>query len=69
MANFYFTFGYGTPYRNSYIRIEAEDAGEARERMVELHGLKWAFQYDEKSFTGQAERFGLTELHHSMPRL
>lgn len=69
MPKFYFTFGYGTPYRNRYIEIEAEDYGSARARMVELHGQKWAFQYTEEEFKGQAEQFGLIPLHHSMPSL
>lgn len=69
MPNFYFTFGYGTPYRNNYVRIRAKNAGEAREEMIRRYGLKWAFQYDEEGFKGQAEQYGLTELDSTMPAL
>lgn len=60
--NFYFTFGYGTPYRNNFVKIEADTYGQAREEMARLHGRHWAFQYTEKGFAGQEERYGLTEL-------
>lgn len=69
MSSHYFTFGFGTPYRNKFVRIEADTKGEAREEMVRNFGLKWAFQYDEAGFAGQQERFGLTELEKGMPAL
>jgi hypothetical protein len=49
---YYFTFcgrhdlaGYCQP-------IEAKDYGTAREKMFELHGDKWGFQYSEKEWQG-----------------
>lgn len=65
----YFTFGYGTPYRNKYVKMEADTKALCRERMVELYGLKWAFQYDEDKFQEQIDRFGLEELEPGMPAL
>jgi len=67
--NFYFTFGYGTPYRNKFVRIEAESFGQAREEMFKQFGRKWAFQYNEEDFAGQEDHFGLTELGQGMPAL
>ena len=56
MKTFYFTFG--QVHTHSYngktldkdivVEMSAEDSTEARERMFELFGKKWAFQYNEK---------------------
>lgn len=54
MSKFYFTFGQahvhsvgGRTYdKDCVVEIEAEDSDEARTRMVEVFGQKWAFQYD-----------------------
>lgn len=69
MSFHYFTFGFGTPYRNKFVKIEADTKGQAREEMIRIYGLKWAFQYDESSWIGQEERFGLKELEKGMPAL
>jgi len=49
---YYFTFcgyhelaGYCQP-------IEAKDYGTAREKMFELHGSRWGFQYSEDEWQG-----------------
>lgn len=56
----YFTFGYGHERFPGHVRIEAKDAGEAREIMFEKHGPKFALQYDDTSSFdsgSQVERF------------
>ena len=63
----YFTFGFGQVHENCYHVIEAESYGEARDRMVEKFGLKWAFQYSEEQWTledgrTQAETWNLREI-------
>lgn len=46
----YFTFGYGHEHECHYVKIEGT-FDEARRRMCELFGDKWAFQYTENAFT------------------
>ena len=58
---YYFTFLYGSEYRHNYVRFYGTYS-EAREQMFEYFGDKWAFQYDEKEFAGQIEKFGLQEI-------
>ncbi len=53
----YFTFGVGHGNRMFFVRIKGT-SGEARERMIELFGTMWAFQYCEKEFEGQIEEWG-----------
>lgn len=55
MKKWYFTFGMGmrlaetgTSLAYSYVEVEAESYGEAREIMVSWYGTMWAFQYDEE---------------------
>ena len=50
MKKFYFTFGFGTDKANCYTVIMANTYGEAREKMVERWGTKWAFQYSEEDW-------------------
>ena len=61
VQNYYFTFGVCTNKGGNYIKIEGT-AESTRKKMVAVHGLEWAFQYNEADFDGQAERFGLTEI-------
>lgn len=44
-----FTFGQGQPLAGHCVRIRG-DYAEAREKMIEKFGLKWAFQYDAKQW-------------------
>lgn len=62
MEKHYFTFGFASNYRNGYVCITAKDYGEARHVMVEHFGLSWAFQYSEKEFAGQIEKYHLHEV-------
>lgn len=58
MTKFFFTFGVSGPYGLHYVEIDTtgnpyghlDDRGFARELMIEAHGTKWAFQYDEAGF-------------------
>jgi len=42
---YYFTFGCGQPHEGMCQPIVAESADLARQKMVEVYGVKWAFQY------------------------
>ncbi len=57
----YFTFGFGQVHEGRYHVIEGSYK-DARERMVEKFGKKWAFQYSEEQWTRngntQAEEYG-----------
>jgi len=63
MATYYFTFGQshcqidGTPMKDYWVRIDAEDFGSARQKFVEQFSSqfmeredKLAFQYDDEDF-------------------
>lgn len=45
MRKFIFTFGGNHKLEGKCQPIYAKDYSEAREAMVEVHGLNWAFQY------------------------
>lgn len=46
---FYFTFGCGQ-YEGKYQVVMAYDSNEARAKMINVHGDKWAFQYAEEEW-------------------
>lgn len=51
MENFYFTFGVGDPInKNKFIVIQADSYLEARNKMFDLFGNKWAFCYSEEEW-------------------
>lgn len=50
MNKYIFTFGSNHLYQGFYQPIYASNSILAREKMKELHGLKWAFQYTEKEW-------------------
>lgn len=67
MSNFYyFTFGSnhldddGNSLRQCFVKVEGKDCHEARAKMVEARGDKWAFYYESAGRAG-VERFGLQE--------
>ena len=62
MKKFFFTFGNNSNLAHCYMIIEAKDRDAARELMFLAYGRRWAFEYDEKSFEGQPERYGLGEV-------
>lgn len=61
MEKYYFTFGTAhTLFANGVTwgadvicEITAEDYGQARQKMVDVFGDKWAFQYDIKEIQDQ----------------
>ena len=55
-----FTWGFGQGHDNCYIVIHGTFAS-ARDRMVELYGNKWGFQYPDKESAG-VDRFHLEEI-------
>ena len=61
MKKWWFTFGCGQPHENCYHVIEAENSNEARKKMFERFGTKWAMQYDSAEDAG-VEEFNLTEI-------
>ena len=60
MNEFIFTFGAGqTPHGlGKFVSVMANSWEEARAKMVERFGSKWAFQYASRKAAG-VERFGL----------
>ena len=67
MNNYYFTYGSahttndGFPLDVFYTKVSAESYGEARQRLFEVRGDVWAFQYTEEEFLPQIEQYGLKE--------
>ncbi len=57
----YFTFGNGSILRNNFVVVPGT-YDEARTKIAERYGNKWAFQYSQKDFEGQPEKYGLTEV-------
>lgn len=66
MSEHIFTFGFGCSLANCFVAIEAESAGAAREKMFEVYGPRWAFQYESREAAG-VERFGLREVPLGAP--
>lgn len=63
LKKYYFTFGFGQKHENGYTMIEAETYGEARDKMFEMFGSVWAFQYDSSAAAG-VEEFNLHYVNH-----
>lgn len=47
---FYFTFGVGQKLGGHCQPIQAENYEKARQRMFDIYGNKWAFQYTEEQW-------------------
>ena len=47
---YYFTFGMGQAHAGQYVEIEAGNADDARNAMIERFGTAWAFQYTEEEW-------------------
>lgn len=52
---YYFTFGFGQENAGHYVKIYGT-YGEAREKMFERYGSKWAFQYSEEQWKAWENR-------------
>lgn len=59
-----FTFGFGQGHDNGFVSINARNSTEARNRMVEMYGVKWGFQYDCPDARDKAgvDKFNLVEV-------
>lgn len=52
-----FTFGVGQELGKYYQPVQANDYMQARKKMIEKHGLKWAFQYSLEEFERYREKY------------
>lgn len=57
----FFTFGFNSSFRNCYVRVVGTYS-EARAKMFETYGKRWAFQYSAMQFMSQIQRFDLREV-------
>ena len=62
MPRYYLTFGYATPYRDSYQIIHAPDHHTARVLAFDEHKTRWAFLYDESEKAEAIDHYGLSPL-------
>lgn len=62
MDNYYFTCGCGQQCPNGYVKISGTSFQDAREKMFLRYGEKWSFQYNEKEFLPQIEKYNLVEV-------
>lgn len=67
MKPYYFTFGYSQSLRNCYVKIEAENMQEARQKMEKEYGSLWAFSYTEDDYPTSIKRWELTEVPFGTP--
>ena len=47
---FTFCCGHDHQHHGRFVRIEADDYGSAREKMIGMFGNDWAFQYTEEEY-------------------
>jgi len=60
VKDWYFTFGFGQTYASKY-HVVYGTKDEAREKMFERFGSKWAMQYDSAEAAG-VDRYKLMEI-------
>jgi hypothetical protein len=66
----YFTFGCGQENEGYVQPIIASSYGKAREKMVEMHGARWAFQYSEEQWNEMlADKNRCFELEKELPTI
>ena len=61
MEEWFFTFGVGHVLHDRFIRLRGTYI-DARCKMIDSFGTKWAFQYSAEEFKDQPEKWGYTEL-------
>ena len=59
---FYISYCNGSRQGGCYSVVEADDYEKARKQVFEQIGPAFAFMYSGEEFTGQAEKYGLTEI-------
>lgn len=75
MDKYFFTFGSnqkdknGMSLANCYFELPAQDFFKAREKMFALRKSDWSFQYTEKEFEGQKEKYNLKKASEDQIRL
>ena len=58
--NWYFTFCQNQSLlKDKYVSFYGT-YNEARKKMIESFGMKWAFQYSEEDFSGQPQKYNLS---------
>ena len=67
VKKFYFTFGFGQKHENGFHVIKSKNMSNARDKMFEKFGQKWAFAYTEKQWfnsagISQQEEYNLHEI-------
>jgi len=62
MVKLYVTYGLGSNLCNCYSVVEAESYVEARNAVDRVTGGKFAFDYTEKLFERQVDKYGLKEV-------
>jgi hypothetical protein len=67
LQRFYFTFGRAYNLRDNYVVVEALSRDQARSVMQSIYGRDCAFDYDERGFDGQPEKYGITQVPFGTP--
>lgn len=57
MNKWYFTFGCNQAFKGYCQVVLADSFEEAREKMCNVYGIKWAFQYSESQWKNVDERY------------
>jgi hypothetical protein len=62
MPKFYVTYSFNSNLKDNYSIVEADCYDSARDEIFNETEGKFAFMYDEESFEGQADKYGLSEV-------
>ena len=57
----FMTFGLGTPHRNQYALLKAQEYTDARAEAFERYGRAWGFMYPIEDLEDQKRQYGMTE--------
>ena len=55
MKKFYITFGFNQGHDNCYVIVNAQTNDDARQKMIDVYGLKWGFIYESAEDAGVEE--------------
>ena len=75
MDKYFFTFGSnqkdknGMSLANYYFELPAQDFFKARKKMFALRKSDWSFQYTEKEFEGQKEKYNFQKNNYTTASL
>ena len=62
MENFYITYSNNSNLAHCFSKVPARDYSAARATVNCAIGSSFAFMYDDEDFSGQVEKYGLTEV-------